>query len=82
MGIKGASASAGALILFMTGLRNQGESSCSASRLNCVPLVRDGAVSSPRKDLLLLPASLRCTLCTTRRQRLDGGTCRADGREL
>jgi hypothetical protein len=45
-------------------------------------LVRDGAVSSGHKDLLLLPASPRCTLCTTRRRRLDAGTCRADGREL
>jgi hypothetical protein len=45
-------------------------------------LVRDGAVSSPHRDLLLLPASPRCILCTTRPQQLDGGSCRADGRAL
>jgi hypothetical protein len=44
--------------------------------------VRDGAVSAPHKDLLLLHAFPRCTLCTSRPQQLDGGTCRAYGRVL
>jgi hypothetical protein len=45
-------------------------------------LVRDGAVLAPHKDLPLLPAFPRCTLCTTRPQQLDADTCPAYGRVL
>jgi len=46
------------------------------------PIGRDGAVSAPHKDLPLLPAFPRCTLCTTRPQQLDADTCPAYGRVL
>ena len=45
-------------------------------------LVRDGTVLAPHKDLPLLPAFPRCTLCTTRPQQLDADTCPAYGRVL
>ena len=45
-------------------------------------LIRDVSISSPHKDWLLLPASPRCTLCTTHPLHLDGGTYRADGRVI
>ena len=39
-------------------------------------------ISACHKDWLPLPASPRCTLCTTHPLHLDGGIYRADGRVI